>query len=145
MVCLGNICRSPLAQGILESKVNPTKVFVDSAGTGGYHIGNKPDKRSIAVAIKNGLNISHQRCRKFNTDDFNDFDHIYVMDNSNYENIISLAENDAEKSKVKLLLEITPQGVQEVPDPYYGGEDGFDYVYKLINEACDLIAVQIKF
>ena len=79
MVCLGNICRSPLAEGILKSKINSDLVFVDSAGTGGYHIGNPPDTRSIAVAKKYGINIANQRCRKFSNSDFEEFDIIYVI------------------------------------------------------------------
>ncbi|GMN09137.1 low molecular weight protein-tyrosine-phosphatase [Croceitalea sp. MTPC9] len=144
MVCLGNICRSPLAEGILQSKVNPDLVFVDSAGTGGFHIGNQPDERSIVVAKKYGLDISQQRCRKFSLSDFDKFDLIYVMDKSNYANVITKAKTDSDKEKVKLLLEECNSGVQEVPDPYYGGDDGFEKVYKLIEGACDIIAKKIN-
>ncbi|MGB6151918.1 MAG: low molecular weight protein-tyrosine-phosphatase, partial [Pricia sp.] len=101
MVCLGNICRSPLAEGILQSKVDADKFFIDSAGTGGYHIGNPPDSRSIAVAKKHGLNISKQRCRKLQASDLHDFDIVYVMDKANYRDVIALAKNDADKKKVK--------------------------------------------
>lgn len=144
MVCLGNICRSPLAEGILQSKVNPETVFVDSAGTGGYHIGNQPDERSIKVAQKYGLDISRQRCRKFERKDFEDFDLIYVMDKSNYENVIIQSQNESEKAKVKLLLCEGNSNVEEVPDPYYGGEDGFESVFHLINNACEIIATQLN-
>ncbi len=143
MVCLGNICRSPLAEGILQSKVNPEAVFVDSAGTGGYHIGNPPDPRSIAVARKYGLDIEKQRCRIFQTSDFQKFDVIYVMDKSNYDNVVALAKNDTESEKVKLLLEEVDLPEKQVPDPYYDEEDGFEQVYHLIDQACDAIAKKL--
>lgn len=143
MVCLGNICRSPLAEGVLESKVNPHAVFVDSAGTGGYHIGKPPDPRSIAVARKFGLDIEKQRCRKFRLADFGKFDVIYAMDQSNYDNILALAQNDTHIEKVKLLLEEVDLPEKEVPDPYYDEEDGFEQVYRLINTACEAIAAKL--
>ncbi len=144
MVCLGNICRSPLAEGILQSKVDPEEVFVDSAGTGGYHIGHLPDQRSIDVAAKNGLDITNQRCRKFKIDDFDIFNTIYVMDQSNYDNIINLARNEADVNKVHLILnESFPGRDKEVPDPYYGGVNGFDHVYNLLDNACNFIAEKI--
>lgn len=144
MVCLGNICRSPLAEGILKSKVNPDLVFVDSAGTGGYHIGEQPDPRSIAVARQHGLDITYQRCRKFNRQDFENFDIIYAMDKSNYQNILRLADSPAKAKKIKLLLEAVNLNTIEVPDPYYGGEMGFENVFQLISTACDAIANQIS-
>ncbi|MCM4157905.1 low molecular weight protein-tyrosine-phosphatase [Gramella sp. AN32] len=145
MVCLGNICRSPLAEGLLKSKVNPSEVFVDSAGTGDYHIGDEPDRRSIAIAKKNQLDISQQRGRQFSAQDFEDFDHIYVMDNSNFSNVISLARTEEDRKKVHLILdEIFPSEKVDVPDPYFGGEMGFENVYKMLNEACDSIAEKIK-
>jgi protein-tyrosine phosphatase len=145
MVCLGNICRSPLAEGVLKSKVFSFKTFVDSAGTGAYHVGEKPDKRSIAIAKTNGIDISSQKARKFTVEDFNLFDIIYVMDNSNYSNVISLARNEEDKLKVKLILnEVFPNENLDVPDPYYGGDFGFKNVYKMLDEACDLIAKKIN-
>ena len=144
MVCLGNICRSPLAEGIMQSKVNSENVFVDSAGTAGYHIGNAPDPRSIAVAKAHGLDISKQRCRKFQTEDFTRFDRIYVMDKSNYANVLAKATSVEDKQKVRLLLSEIDGKANEVPDPYYGGDDGFEKVYQLINEACDTIAQQLS-
>lgn len=144
MVCLGNICRSPLAEGILKSKTSSQHVFVDSAGTAGYHIGNNPDKRSIAVAKKYGIDISDQRCRKFNFNDFAQFDIIYAMDLSNYYDILALSNEKGHIDKVKLLLEEGSSSVREVPDPYYGGTDGFEEVFKLINQACDMIAKKIN-
>lgn len=143
MVCLGNICRSPLAEGILKSKVDPQKVFVDSAGTAGYHIGSLPDPRSIAVADKYNLDITDQRCRMFIPDDFYRFDLIYAMDRSNYSDIISMAGEDTHFSKVRLLLEEANLDRTEVPDPYYGGEHGFELVFDLIDRACDIVAQRI--
>lgn len=144
MVCLGNICRSPLAEGILKSKVDATKIFVDSAGTAGYHVGDPPDPRSVAVAKDHGLDISSQKCRKFSTTDFKEFDHIYVMDTSNYSDILSLASNQNDIEKVKLLLDEISDFQQEVPDPYYGGPDGFEKVFQMIDKACQVIADRLK-
>lgn len=144
MVCLGNICRSPLAEGILKSKTDSQHIFVDSAGTAGYHIGNNPDQRSVAVAKKYGIDISGQRCRKFNYDDFAQFDIIYAMDLSNYYDILALTNDRSEIDKVKLLLEEIASPVREVPDPYYGGTDGFEQVFELINQACDAIAKRLN-
>jgi len=144
MVCLGNICRSPLAEGILRSKVDPNKVTVDSAGTGGWHVGEQPDPRSIEVARKYGLDITYQRGRKFSTYDFETYDHIFVMDNSNYRDVTSLAKNEAEIAKVQLILdEIFPNENVDVPDPYYGGAFGFENVYKMLDEACEKIAARL--
>jgi protein-tyrosine phosphatase len=145
MVCLGNICRSPLAEGILKSKVFSFKTFVDSAGTGAYHVGEKPDKRSILVAEENGINISDQKARKFSVSDFDNFDIIYAMDNSNYDNILKLARSESDKSKVKLILnEVFPNENLDVPDPYYGGNYGFKNVFNMLNQACDVIAEKIN-
>lgn len=143
MVCLGNICRSPLAEGILSSKTNREEVFVDSAGTGGWHAGEQPDERSIAVAAKHHIDISKQRARKFSPKDFQKFDVIYAMDTSNYEDICALATSDEDKNKVKLILsEIGKKA--SVPDPYYGGTDGFEKVYQMLDEACTVVAEKIK-
>lgn len=145
MVCLGNICRSPLAEGILQSKLSSESFFVDSAGTGDWHIGSLPDKRSIAVAKKYNIDLTTQRARQFKISDFETFDRIYVMDKSNYENVIKLAPNNETKNKVKLILnEIKPGQNAEVPDPYFGGEDGFENVYRLLDEACNVIAKDLK-
>lgn len=141
MVCLGNICRSPLAHGILESKLSKKDFFVDSAGTGGWHAGELPDKRSIKTAKEKGIDITNQRARKFLKSDFSDFDYIYVMDMSNYKNVIELAPNEDAKSKVKLILnEIFPNENVEVPDPYYGEQEGFYNVFDMLDKACELIA-----
>lgn len=144
MVCLGNICRSPLAQGILESKLDAKKYLVASAGTANYHTGKLPDPRSIAVARKNGIDITNQRAAQFHASNFNTYDYIFAMDESNYKNIITLAETDSQKEKAHLILnEITPGSNAEVPDPYYGGDLGFDHVFKLLDEACNQIKKRI--
>ncbi|MGY8908761.1 MAG: low molecular weight protein-tyrosine-phosphatase [Flavobacteriales bacterium] len=141
MVCLGNICRSPLAEGILKSKINTSKIFVDSAGTAAYHVGNLADERSIEVAKKYGIDITNQRARKFTVKDFDAFDFIYAMDESNYQNILMLARNSEDKGKVQLILnEIEADKNASVPDPYYGGNQGFENVYKMLDEACEVIA-----
>ncbi len=139
MVCLGNICRSPLAQGILESKIT-SNTFIDSAGTSAYHVGNPPDPRSIAVAKQNGIPISQFRARKFTREDFKNFNHIYVMDQSNYKDVIGLAETHAEQEKVSLLL----PDKKEVPDPYYGGPEGFESCYSLLDDACTQIVKKLN-
>ncbi|NHM01148.1 low molecular weight protein-tyrosine-phosphatase [Flavobacterium difficile] len=144
MVCLGNICRSPLAEGILKAKL-PNNYIVDSAGTANYHVGSAPDKRSIAVAKKFGVDISQQKCRQITTSDFETFDYIYVMDTSNYKNVMAIAPNEEAKQKVKVILnELHPNKNLEVPDPYYGEMDGFEHVYKLLDEVCEAIAAKIK-
>jgi protein-tyrosine phosphatase len=145
MVCLGNICRSPLAEGILASKLPSDKFQVDSAGTGDYHIGGAPDPRSIAVAKKNGIDISCQKARQFTTEDFAIFDKIYVMDQSNYNNVLALAPDEASKNKVDLILnELFPDENVDVQDPYFGIKDGFENVYKLLDEVCTIIADDLK-
>jgi len=144
MVCLGNICRSPLAEGLLQEKVDPKKVKVDSAGTSNYHLGKAPDKRSIAVAKKNDLDISQQKARQFSVADFDEFDYIYVMDNSNFADVINLARNAEDEKKVKLILnELYPEENKDVPDPYYGGDQGFDNVYKMLDESTKIIAKKL--
>lgn len=144
MVCLGNICRSPLAEGILQNKLPAEDFVVDSAGTGGWHAGESPDPRSIKTAKKYGIDISHQKARKFKKSDFEDFDFIFAMDHSNYRDILALAPNEKAKNKVKLILnEISPKN-NDVPDPYYGGEDGFDKVFKMLDLACNAIANKLQ-
>ncbi len=144
MVCLGNICRSPLAESILKTKVNST-IVVESAGTSGLHSGELPDIRSIEIAKKNYIDITNQRSRKFTLNDFEDFDLIYVMDKSNYENVTKLSTNKEELSKVKIILnECYPDENLDVPDPYYGGEQGFTTVFNMLDDACEVIASKIN-
>jgi len=144
MVCLGNICRSPLAEGLLASKLPKDKFIVDSAGTGNYHVGRKPDTRSIVTAQKNGLDIIHQKARQFNPNDFDYFDYIYVMDSSNYSDVIDLAKNEIQKSKVDMILNhLFPGENVDVPDPYYGLQNGFDMVYEMLEETCAILAKKL--
>jgi protein-tyrosine phosphatase len=146
MVCLGNICRSPLAEGILKKKIEQRGLsdIVDSAGTSGYHNGEPPDLRMIETAKKYGIDISIQRSRQFRVDDFNYFDKIYVMDSSNYKNIIRQCRTTKDKDKVEFLLNMTQPGLdQGVPDPWYGGEEGFETVYSLVEQACERIAEKL--
>lgn len=147
MVCLGNICRSPLAEGILRKKLNETgltHIAVDSAGTSGHHSGENPDPRSIRNAKKNGVDISDIVSRKFSVNDFDRFDRIFVMDHSNYNNVISLARHDADREKVELFLNVLHPGRNKaVPDPWYGGDEGFQEVFELVDQACDALVKQL--
>ena len=142
MVCLGNICRSPVAEGILRNKAEEKglALSVDSCGTSGYHNGEAPDQRSAENAALNGIDISGLISRKFRVSDFEDFDRIYVMDHSNYQNIMKLAVTDDHRNKVDLLLNAAYPGQnRDVPDPYFGGKDGFQQVFDLVEEACENI------
>jgi protein-tyrosine phosphatase len=144
MVCLGNICRSPLAEGLLASKLPKETFVVDSAGTGHWHVGKHPDQRSIDIARKNGIDISQQKGKLFSTADFDAFDYIYVMDSTNYDDVIGMAKNDEQRSKVKMILnELFPGENVDVPDPYFGLSNGFDNVYGMLNETCNGIAKKL--
>ena len=144
MICLGNICRSPLAEGILKSKLPEDRFRVDSAGTSNYHIGALPDRRSIEVATHHDIDITSQRGRQFIISDFDVFDYIYVMDSSNYHDIIGLARNTKDKDKVKLILQEVPDNIKfDVPDPYYGGDQGFENVFQMLDVACSEIAKKL--
>ena len=147
MVCLGNICRSPLAHGILAHKasIENLPIKVDSAGTGSWHVGSPPDPRSIATAKKYGIDISKQKARQFITHDFNYFDRIYVMDKSNLTDVLRLASSKEDSQKVELILkQFESPEVLSVPDPYYGGDQGFEHVYHLLDKACQQIINNIK-
>lgn len=144
MVCLGNICRSPLAEGLLASKLPSDTFLVDSAGTGHWHVGHLPDKRSIETASKRGLDITKQRGRQIQPSDLDLFDYIYVMDNSNYEDVVKLSTKTEHKQKVTLILDaLFPSENVDVPDPYYGLQNGFEQVYDMLDEACDVIAQKL--
>jgi protein-tyrosine phosphatase len=142
MVCLGNICRSPVAEGIMRKKIEEKNIdaIVDSAGTSNYHIDEAPDLRSQKNALANGVDISTLRGRQFSEKDFSDFDLILTMDVSNYNNVMALAKSDADKNKVSLILKKAGLNESEVPDPYFGGEAGFQQVFDLLDEACEVIA-----
>jgi len=147
MVCLGNICRSPLADGLLRDKINKYGLNsqVDSCGTSSFHIGEKPDERMMETALKHNCNLSNLSARQFTPKDFKQFDVIYVMDYSNYNNVISLAENESDKQKVKYFLnELFPNENRAVPDPYYGGEQGFENVFELVDKTTDVILEKLK-
>lgn len=138
MVCLGNICRSPLAHGILEKRIRDKNLpwSVESSGTSGWHVGEKPDQRSIDVAAENGIDLRPQRSLKFQKAHLDEYDLIIAMDSSNYSDIVALAQNEMQKNKVKLLLNYSfPDQNRQVPDPYYAG--GFQVVYDMIGQAID--------
>ncbi len=142
MVCLGNICRSPLADGLLLRKIKERNLnaVVDSAGTANYHIGKAPDHRMIKTAARYGTPIEFLRARQFNVKDFQNFDHILVMDQSNFKNVLALAKNAEERNKIKFLLDfMAPDQQLEVPDPYYGTQQDFDAVYELLDRATDAL------
>lgn len=142
MVCLGNICRSPLAEGILQNKVRKAGLDweVDSAGTLGENIGCAPHLLSQKVAKYYGLNISGQKCRRFVKEDIDNFDKIYVMDEENYDDVKRICGKKWNENKVDFLLNEVHAGQNEsIPDPWYGGEDGFYKVYEMIDKACEAI------
>lgn len=139
MVCLGNICRSPLAEGILQHKLKEEGLDwqVDSAGTGAYHTGNPPDPRSIAMARLHGIDLTQQRARQIKPQDLDHFDLILTMDHSNYQNVQSLAKGKAHLEKIKLIMEFAEDAVlDQVPDPYWD-DDGFLQVYNMLDEATE--------
>ena len=142
MVCLGNICRSPMAEGVLRDKANRLSLDleVDSAGTAAYHVGEAPDTRMIETAMTKGINISDLRARQFCVNDFDVFDKIYAMDASNLSNMQKLARNKSDLDKLDLLLNCKDSFLNKsVPDPYYGGEDGFFNVYNILEESIEFI------
>lgn len=131
MVCLGNICRSPIAQGVFENMSKNFKISVDSAGIANYHIGDAPDRRSINVSKTNGIDISTQKARQIRTNDFKNFDYIFVMDNQNFSVVKKLALNNKTNSIIQLLNDPF-----EIEDPYYGDDKGFEIVYDKIYQGC---------
>lgn len=142
MVCLGNICRSPLAEGILNhmAKTAGLDWEIDSAGTGGYHIGETPHTLSQKVAKLNGIDISKQRCRQFKASDMSTFDLIYVMDHDNYNEVRRISGALWNEGKTKLILdEVDPIANAAVPDPWYGTEKDYHHVFALLSEACEKI------
>ncbi len=143
MVCLGNICRSPLAEGILKSKIKKLglKVLVESAGTSNYHAGDSADPRTIDVARKHGISLATHTGRQFSIADFDRYDKIYTMDASNHQDVLRLARNEQDRQKVEMILNTSHPGKNmSVPDPYFGGSNGFEHVYRMLDEACDIIA-----
>ena len=136
MVCLGNICRSPLAEGIFRHLSKGDTFIVDSAGTANYHAGASPDRRSIEVAKKNGIDISSQKARQLTTKDLIDFDHIFVMDEQNLINARALCTSKDQQLKINLLTKASGINTKEVPDPYYGGQEDFEKVFDLVYHCC---------
>ena len=140
LVCLGNICRSPLAEGILQSKANNAGLnwTIDSAGTGGYHVGSAPHPLSQKVALYNGIDIASQKCRQFIADDMDLFDRIYVMDMENYQDVKKISGKKWQPEKTDLLMNLVSPGKNNpVPDPYSGTEPDYHTVFNLIAKACD--------
>ena len=140
MVCLGNICRSPMAEGIFRNKAleNGVDMVVDSCGTANYHVGEHPDPRSVKKSREHGIDISNLTGRQFSYKDFRNFDVILTMDQDNYRNVIALAQRDEDKAKVKMTLNYSfPESNMEVPDPWYGGEQGFEEVFQLLDESAN--------
>jgi protein-tyrosine phosphatase len=142
MVCLGNICRSPLAEGIMRKKLTDNHIQgeVDSCGFESFHIGDKPDSRAIKVALQNGIDISGHRGRQFKKSDFDYFDKIYVMDSTNYRDVTGMARNNNDLDKIDYIMNMAyPGSNMPVPDPYYGGLDGFEKTWELLDIAADKI------
>lgn len=143
MVCLGNICRSPLAEGIMKTKV-PEGFIVDSAGTISLHEGEHPDKRAVKTAANHNIDISKQRSRPITRADFETFDKIYCMDIDVLEDVVSKTKSEKERQKVSLFLEtLGDHKNAEVPDPYWGGMKDFENVFQLLDKGCDAIRNQV--
>jgi len=147
MVCLGNICRSPTAHAVMQKKLEDAglaeDVHIDSAGTGDYHIGKSPDARSQATAAQRGYDLSPLRARQVRTEDFERFDFVLAMDRSNLSNLLSICPVQY-RERVQLFLDHTDSPESEVPDPYYGGDQGFDHVLDLVESACDGLIREIR-
>lgn len=147
-VCMGNICRSPTAQGVFESLITEASlaehILVDSAGTHAYHTGEPPDARASEAALRRGVDLSPQKARRVTPADFAEFDYVLAMDRSNIENLSTLCE-PTHAQKLRLFLDFAPDlGVEEVPDPYYGGVTGFERVLDMIEEAAKGLLVEIR-
>jgi len=139
-VCLGNICRSPLAEGIMLKLISDKNlpIEIDSAGTSNFHVGETPDYRTVLNAKKHGVDLTPLKARQFSEKDFNNFDVIYVMDKSNMTNVLAIAKNKEQEQKVELFLNtLFPNQNMEVPDPYFGGEEGFEDVFNPVYSTCE--------
>lgn len=147
MVCLGNICRSPMAEGVLRERAlyANVKLVVDSCGFERYHLGDAPDKRATEVCKTQGIDISGLRQRLFKVEDFDHFDHIYVMDANNYNDVKRMARGDEDMEKVFFLMDaVHPDTQKAVPDPYYGDSYDFEKTFDLIDQACNAILKTIR-
>lgn len=142
-VCLGNICRSPLAEGVMRHMAGDRPIQVDSAGTGSWHIGDPPDRRSIAVASKHGIDISAQRGRTFGRSDFDDFDLILAMDHDNLAKLEAIMPAKA-RARVHLFMAYILGQATDVPDPYYEGPEGFERVYSMLSEGCSSLVAKLE-
>lgn len=144
-VCLGNICRSPTAEAVFrhKAKLAGLDMVIDSAGTHGYHIGKAPDKRSIATGELKGYSFKGLKCRRVEESDFEEFDYIMAMDESNYENLMEIS-NGVNQDRIHYFLDFAPGDDKEVPDPYYGGKRGFELVLELIEKASDGFIAHLK-
>jgi len=146
-VCLGNICRSPLAEGVMRHLVEERgledRIEVDSAGTGAWHVGEAPDPRSIDVAARNGVSLDGQSARKVRPSDFRDFTRVIAMDGANLRDLRGIAPEDA-PAELHMLRDLDPEGSGDVPDPYYGGDDGFDRVYEMVHRSCAALLDEIE-
>jgi protein-tyrosine phosphatase len=146
-VCLGNICRSPLAEGILADKAKKLDLDLetDSCGFESFHRGDPADRRSIAVAADRGIDLTGHIARMFTIRDFDHFDRIYVMDRTNYNDVMGLARDDEDEKKVDFILNlVTPGENKPVPDPWFGGREGFEKVYRMLDEACEALIKDIS-
>ncbi|SFC07431.1 protein-tyrosine phosphatase [Marinospirillum celere] len=147
-VCLGNICRSPTAEGVFRQQVENAglndRLQIDSAGTGDWHVGKAPDKRMQAAALDRGYDLSALKARQIKTEDLDAFDYVLVMDEQNKTDVEALAAEMEHLDKIRLLLSYNPSAITEVPDPYYGGESGFHQVIDLVEEACKRLLVQLR-
>ena len=145
-VCLGNICRSPLAEGVfrhlVEARGLEDEFEIDSAGTGAWHAGEAPDPRSAEVAARHGVSLDGQSARKVHEDDYQRFDHILAMDDENLVDLRRREPSDG-RAEVRLLREFDPEGSGDVPDPYYGGPQGFDVVYRMVHRSCEALLDQL--
>ena len=147
IVCIGNICRSPMAEGILMHKLKQKNIHatVDSAGTGPWHVGQHPDYRAIETAQQHGIDISKLVARLFVNTDFDKFDKIYVADEEVYSDVLSRAKNEKDIAKIDFLLNVfEPNSNKPVPDPYYGNQDGFETIFQLIDQACEKIVNELE-
>lgn len=145
-VCLGNICRSPMGEGILRFKSNEKGINlkIDSAGTGHWHAGENPDKRATKTAKDHGIDISKLVARQIIVDDFDNFDLILAADSEVYNGILAIARNEKDKKKVEFIMNLVQPGSnRSVPDPYFGGMDGFENVFDMLDKACDAILKKI--
>ena len=148
-VCLGNICRSPVAEGLFQQKVNAAglaaDILVDSAGTGGWHAGAPPDRRMTATAARHGVDLSPLQARQLRRDDLDAFDHVFVMDKQNLHDTLFLDPDGDHGTRVRLFREFDPEpGDYQVPDPYYGGPDGFEEVYRMVDRTTDAILERLR-